>query len=445
MNPRQYFNYSSKELSRQVYRLIAIRLLMYLGAMSSYFIGVMGTLAFSMGAGVDDNAIAVGLLNLCIVLGGMWGGSLLDRMGPRQYFRISAALLVASGLLFQVVGTNMSGVFIGGALFGLAWGIADVIPRSFPPYLTDNIEDLKRINALVTLTGNISIVIGPLVGGIIAMYAPTQAVFIFMVLCSALSYIPGWNFTALRTPARDEFDEVDEADEATEPGSRPHSSISAGFSEIFGSSVLSLLFWATLLSFMGYGAFDPLESLFYRDVLKVGAEWMGWLSALSGVGGVIGALAAGMLPARVINVRALLVVLTITGAGSLLYVATPVLAIACVGQFVLGTAFSAFGPIKDTLVQVHTPLDRIGRVNAAMGAGYNMAGAIPLLCAPALARIFGVQGTLVAAGVLVFVVPVVILALRKHEIDRLVEAELRVSDGAREVANEAISGATHEA
>ena len=442
MKLRQYCIYSTKELSNQVFRLIAMRLLMYLGAMSSYFIGVMGTLAFSMGAGVGDNAIAVGLLNLCIVVGGMWGGSLLDRMGPRLYFRVSAALLVASGLLFQVVGTNVAGVFVGGAFFGLAWGLADVIARAFPPYLTDDIEELKRINALVTLTGNISIVVGPVVGGIIAMYAPTQAVFIFMVICSALSFIPGWSFTALRTPERDEFDE---ADEAAEPGSRPHGSVSAGFSEIFGSSVLSLLFWATLLSFMGYGAFDPLESLFYRDVLKVGAEWMGWLSALSGVGGVLGALLAGTLPARFINVRALLVVLAITGAGSLLYVATPFVVVACVGQFVLGIAFSAFGPIKDTLVQVHTPLDRIGRVNAAMGAGYNMAGALPLLCAPALARIFGVQGTLVAAGVLVVIVPLAIMVMRKREIDRLVLEEQRAEYVAHEMTEEAMNGATHEA
>lgn len=99
------------------------------------------------------------------------------------------------------------------------------------------------------------------------------------------------------------------------------------------------------------------------------------------------------------------------------------------GQFTLGVAFSAFGPIKDTLVQVHTPLDRIGRVNAAMGAGYNMAGAIPLLCAPALAHVFGVQGTLVAAGVLVAVVPLAILVVRSSELASLVDREVKAEEG----------------
>lgn len=430
---RRRLSYSTPQLTRQVYRFIAARLLLYLGAMSSYFIGVLGTLTFAMGAGVGDNAIAVGLLNLCIVFGQIRGGALLDRMGPRAYFRVAAGAMVISGLAYQVLGTSVVGVFIGAAVFGFAWGMSETVPRSYPAYLTDDLGELKRINALVTLTGNIAIVIGPVVGGAIALVAPTQAVFLFMAACAALALLPGWGIEPLRDPAAagepipaDRRVPVDAGAAAGE--SAPRGAVSAGFSVIFGSSVLTLLFWATLLSFMGYGAFDPLESLFYRDVLHVGAEWMGWLSALSGVGGLIGAALAGALPPRLINVRALLVVLFITGVGSLIYVATPYVLVACIGQFVLGVAFSAFGPIKDTLVQVHTPLDRIGRVNAAMGAGYNLAGAIPLLCAPALAHVFGVQGTLVAAGVLVVVVPLVILVARKSDLASLVDREVEAEE-----------------
>ena len=192
------FTYSTPELTQQVRRFIWARLLLYLGAMSSYFIGVMGTLTFAMGAGVGDNAIAVGLLNLCIVFGQIRGGGLLDRMGPHFYLRIAVAGLVASGLLYQVVGTSVVGVYIGAAVFGFAWGMAETIPRSYPAYLTDDLDELKRINALVTLAGNIAIVVGPLVGGAISLVAPTQAVFLFMVACSALALIPGWGIEALR-------------------------------------------------------------------------------------------------------------------------------------------------------------------------------------------------------------------------------------------------------
>ena len=352
---RRGLSFATPQLTHQIRRFIAARFFLYLGAMCSYFIGVMGTLTFSMGAGVGDNAIAVGLLNLCIVIGQIRGGALLDRIGPRVFFRLASFGLIMSGLLYQVVGTSIAGVFLGAAVFGVTWGIADTVPRAFPAYFTADLDELKRINALVTLTGNLAIVIGPIAGGAIALVAPTQAVFLFMVACAAISLIPGWGIEALREP------EV-AAGSADEGSDAPSGSVSAGFSAIFGSKVLTLLFWATMLSFMGYGAFDPLESLFYRDVLKVGAAWMGWLSALSGVGGLLGAAIAGVLPPRLVNVRALLVVLFVTGAGSLLYVATPHVLVACAGQFILGVAFSAFGPIKDTLVQIHTPLDRIGRV-----------------------------------------------------------------------------------
>lgn len=196
---RRGLSFATPQLTHQIRRFIAARFFLYLGAMCSYFIGVMGTLTFSMGAGVGDNAIAVGLLNLCIVIGQIRGGALLDRIGPRVFFRLAAFGLIVSGLLYQVVGTSIAGVFLGAAVFGMTWGIADTVPRAFPAYFTADLDELKRINALVTLTGNLAIVIGPIAGGAIALVAPTQAVFLFMVACAAISLIPGWGIEA---PAR---------------------------------------------------------------------------------------------------------------------------------------------------------------------------------------------------------------------------------------------------
>ena len=412
---------SSDELAHQVRRLVAIRFLLYMGAMGSFYIGVLGTLTYAMEGGAGDNAIAVALINLLIMVGGVQSGRLLDRLGPRAHLRICISLMIACGLAYQVLGTFLAGVFLGAAFFGLAWGMTDIIQSAYPAYLTDNAEELQRINAETGMASNIGVVIGPTVGGAIVAVAPTQMVFLFMTVCSAAALIPGLGFRPLREPEQ-------AAEHSSEAGQKEKGTIQAGFSEIFASGVLTLLFWATLLSFMGYGAFDPLESLFYRDVLRVGASWMGWLSALSGVGGIVGALLAAAISARHVNVRTLLIVLAVTGIGSLVYVGTPYVAVACVGQFILGVAFSAFGPIKNTLVQLHTPLSSIGRVNAAMGAGYNMAGVLPLLAAPALARIFGVQGTLVGAALVVALVPMAIMVLRWRSLVGMVAAE-RIAEG----------------
>lgn len=61
---------------------------------------------------------------------------------------------------------------------------------------------------------------------------------------------------------------------------------------------------------------------FYRDVLHVGVEWMGWLSSASGVGAVLGAVLALRLPPHLVNLKTLLVALMSVGLGSLLYVGT---------------------------------------------------------------------------------------------------------------------------
>lgn len=129
---RRGLSFATPQLTHQIRRFIAARFFLYLGAMCSYFIGVRGTLTFSMGAGVGDNAIAVGLLNLCIVIGQIRGGALLDRIGPRVFFRLASFGLILSGLLYQVVGTSIAGVFLGAAVFGMTWGIADTVPRAFP-------------------------------------------------------------------------------------------------------------------------------------------------------------------------------------------------------------------------------------------------------------------------------------------------------------------------
>ena len=210
---------------------------------------------------------------------------------------------------------------------------------------------------------------------------------------------------------------------ADDADTRPDDSLRAGFRSVFGSPALALLFWSCFFSFFGYGAFDPLESLYYRDVLRVDVEWMGWLSAAAGVGGVVGSMLLMRLPARRVNVRTLLAVLASEGAFALLYVGTPWVAVACAGQVLLGVAFGMLTPLLSTLVQTHAPLSTIGRVNAVMGFGNNVAGVAPLLCAPALAEVLGVQGTLVLASLLVLCMPLAIGIARRKEISLLADEE----------------------
>ena len=409
---------SLRSLSPAALRLVWMRLFIYLGMQCAYFIGVVGTLTYVMGGGVAENALGIVLLNGCIVLGSFVGGPLLDRVGPRRFFSVVVVALVATSLIYQLLAQSVVGVLVGAALLGGSWGLGDLVAKSFPAYLTDDADELKTMNSVIFTVSNATVIVGPLMGGFVSAVASPQAVFWLLGICSLIAVVPAAGFRPTRDPHAGSVETVRNVG-----GVRPDDSLRAGFRSVFGSPALALLFWSCFFSFFGYGAFDPLESLYYRDVLRVDVSWMGWLSAAAGVGGVVGSMLLMRLPTHRVNVRTLLVVLASEGAFALLYVGTPWLVFACAGQILLGVAFGMLTPLLSTLVQTHAPLSTIGRVNAVMGFGNNVAGVAPLLCAPALAEVLGVQGTLVLASLLVLCMPLVIAVARRREIALLVDEE----------------------
>ncbi len=411
-----------RSLPPMAVRLVLMRFLFFLGIQCGYFIGIVGTLTYTLSGGVADNAVGIVLLNACLVAGSFVGGPLLDRMGPRRYYAAVVVALVVAAAALVVAGSTRAGVFVGAALLGGAWGMADLVPKAFPAYLSDDAVVLKNLNSVIYTVSNASVVAGPLAGGAIAAAFSTNAVFWLLGACAIASAIPALGFRPLRVPVPAAGD-----DEGAKGAS-----LREGFSAVFSLPALTLLFWSCFLSFFAYGAFDPIESLYYRDVLQVGVEWMGWLSSVSGVGGILGALLVTRIPAQSVNLRLLLAVLCSEGAFCLVYVGTPYVAAACVGQALLGVSFGMMMPLLTTLVQTHSPLSVIGRVNAVMGFGNNVAGTVPLLCAPALSRVLGVQGTLVAASAVVCVMPVVIGIVRRRQIGELVEQERALALGAEE-------------
>ena len=145
---------------------------------------------------------------------------------------------------------------------------------------------------------------------------------------------------------------------------------------------------------------------------------MGWLSSASGVGAVLGAVIALRLPPHLINLKTLLAALMSVGLGSLLYVGTTYVGVALIGQIALGVAWGVVNPLHNTIVQTTAPLEQLGRVNSVMGFGNMFAGVAPLAIAPWLAATFGVQQTLVGAGMVVTAVPAALLLFERRHFDR---------------------------
>lgn len=404
---------SQPSLSAQAKRLVAMRFLIYTGFQTSYFIGVIGTLTYADGASVIATSLAVLFMNVFVILGSFAGGAALDVWGPRRHFLLSIVGTLATGAAIIAFGDATETVLAGAALLGFVMGFAQPIATSYPAYLTDDPVELKDINSTITMFSNVSIIVGPTLGGFVAAAASSRAVFVLMMLFTLLALIAGWGFKprAVHT--------------AGHAGQSPNASARATFATsiktVFTNSVLALLFCIIFLSNFGYGAFDPLESFFYRDILHVGVEWMGWLSSASGVGAVLGAVVALRLPPRLVSLKTLLVALMSVGLGSLLYVGTPYVGVALIGQIALGVAWGVVNPLHNTIVQTTAPLEKLGRVNSVMGFGNMFAGVAPLVIAPWLAATFGVQQTLVGAGMVVTAVPAALLLFGRKHFDRAAE------------------------
>ena len=412
-------------LSAQAKRLVAMRFLIYTGFQTSYFIGVIGTLTYSDDASVVATSLAVLFMNVFVILGSFAGGAALDAWGPCRHFLLSIVGTLATSAAILVFGSATGIVLLGAVLLGFVMGFAQPIATSYPAYLTDDPVELKDINSAIAMFSNVSIIVGPTLGGFVAAAASSRAVFVLMMIFTVLALVAGWGFrpragsaaTREGKPATGE-NTSDKASQSLDPNTSPRATFAASIKTVFTNSVLALLFCIIFLSNFGYGAFDPLESFFYRDVLHVGVEWMGWLSSASGVGAVLGAVVALRLPPRFVSLKTLLVALMSVGLGSLLYVGTPYVGVALVGQIALGVAWGVVNPLHNTIVQTTAPLEQLGRVNSVMGFGNMFAGVAPLAIAPWLAATFGVQQTLVGAGMVVTAVPAVLLLFGRRHFDR---------------------------
>lgn len=413
-------------LSAQAKRLVAMRFLIYTGFQTSYFIGVIGTLTYADDASVVATSLAVLFMNVFVILGSFAGGAALDAWGPRRHFLLSIIGALATGTAIIAFGSATGVVLLGAVFLGFTMGFAQPIATSYPAYLTDDPVELKDINSAIAMFSNVSIIVGPTLGGFVAAAASSRAVFVLMMLFTVLALIDGWGFRPKTSHVAghadaDSTEEGEHAGQSSNPSTSARATFAASIKTVFTNSVLALLFCIIFLSNFGYGAFDPLESFFYRDVLHVGVEWMGWLSSASGVGAVLGAVLALRLPPHLVNLKTLLVALMSVGLGSLLYVGTPYVGVALVGQIALGIAWGVVNPLHNTIVQTTAPLEQLGRVNSVMGFGNMFAGVAPLAIAPWLAATFGVQRTLVGAGMVVTAVPAALLLFGRRHLDRAVK------------------------
>ena len=168
------FSKPQSSLSVQAKRLVAMRFLIYTGFQTSYFIGVIGTLTYADDASVVATSLAVLFMNVFVILGSFAGGAALDAWGPCRHFRASIVGTLATGAAILAFGSATETVLAGAVFLGFVMGFAQPIATSYPAYLTDDPVELKDINSAIAMFSNVSIIVGPTLGGFVAAAASSR-------------------------------------------------------------------------------------------------------------------------------------------------------------------------------------------------------------------------------------------------------------------------------
>ena len=392
-----------KFLTSPTRRVVAINFFMMFAVQSVYFIGIIGCATYVLSAGALEVSALVFLMNLAVVLGNLGGGPVIDRVGPRRTLLVALAAISATGFAGWLIPVSYPMLALAAAAIGVFFGAGTTAVDAYPRFFTEDAGHLARMNGLNQMATGASVIVGPALAGWIATWAPHQCVFALEAFAPIFALAVTWTTREeLAKPVPEEG-----GDAAAEAGGSGAAGKGGFFRElaegariVFGRKELRVLLVIGFLGLFAYGAFDSLESLFYRDVLRVGSDWMGWLSSISGIGGTAGSLLVLKIPKKRFSTWLLAASLLVLGVGSMIYTGTNIAPVAAVGQLVCGVGYGALAPIRTTLMQQRCEPGNVGRVASLMRVGMNSAGTIPLLFAPALADAFGVQAVLFGASVM---------------------------------------------
>jgi len=370
---------------RNTARVVAARFISRAGGEAAFFVGIWGKAAYEFGATPGQQALLMASLGVFALVGSAMAGVLIDRFDPRRVLIVSELVFVPATLALML--PNDIGQMTVAIVFAAsATGAVMTAVASLPPFLTDDSEQLQRINAAVEAGASGAFVAGPALGALIVRYWSLDWIFVLDAGTSivAVALVAG---VGLR------------------PGGRRRERLPAfremrdGFRFVWSSRSLRLYLGIFAALWLSFGAFGALEPLFYRDVLRTGPEALGWVNTVFGGGVVIGSILLGRLSRRYVCARAALVGAVGSGVGAIVYTGTADLRVVVVGAIYWGIVLGVMFPMVRTLIQLATPDHLIGRVMGTTNVSSQLGELLPLTFVPALAASFGIQPVLVGSGV----------------------------------------------
>lgn len=393
---------------RNVALIVLARFISRVGGEAAFFVGVWGKAAYDLDASAGAIAILMAAMGVATIAGIVIAGVLVDRFDPRRVLIWSELLFVPAALAMVAAG-SMTSLSLFAALLGLTGAPVFTAIASFAPYLTDDERRLAQINSWIESVGMAALVAGPAVGALVVRYATVDSIFVLDAATSlvAVGLVVPVRVRPVRQPER----------------SSAFSEMREGFQVSYRTRQLRFYIGLGSALWFTFGSFSALEPLFYRDVLGVEVETLGWVSTVFGVGLMAGSMMLPRLPRRVTSAVGVTVLTALNAVGILIYVGTDSLAVVVAGAVVWGFVIGVFFPLLRTLIHLNSPEELVGRITGTMQVHMHAGELLPLAVVPSLAAVWGVQRILLGAGVLLGIIG--LAAMREAKaIDRIREAEV---------------------
>jgi DHA3 family macrolide efflux protein-like MFS transporter len=383
------------------------RIAAFLGAEALSAIGSFATVIAIWGYAAyeyDASAGEVSLFGMAFVLPGVLfgpvAGAAVDRFGAKPTLAAAKVLGIAGALALLTADS-----FLALAGLSLAHGVAFTFSmpalQSLPPRLVDD-QHLARTNALVSLTDELAIVLGPVVGGLAIAAFGFRGAFVV----DAATYALGLVVLPLVQPR--EPVHADGTDGEDDPGPVRLRDTLEGWRLVARTPVLRRVVATTATVHLLYGAALLAEPLYVRDVLEQSEEVFAALQTAFGIFLVGGGLLSTRLGERLATFGWITVGVGGSGLFAIVYLGTPWIAVAFLGVALWGVATALISGPSRTVLQRSTPPRAHGRVlaadlvagSAAELVGIGLAGVlIGAIEVPATLAVLG-GGAVVAAALL---------------------------------------------
>jgi MFS transporter, DHA3 family, macrolide efflux protein len=393
---------------RNVRAVVLARLISRVGGEAAFFVGIWGKAAFSLEASPAQLAVVMAALGVASLIGASVAGVLVDRFDPRRVVIWGEIAFVPAALALIFTNTIPS-LAVATFVLGLVGTPVFTAISSFAPYLTEDEERLAKVNSWIEGASWAAFVVGPAMGALLAGSIGVDAIFALDAATSLIAAALLWP-VKVRQLARDE----------TRTGG--WSELKSGFRIAYGNPRLRFYIWVGSSVWLLFGMFSALEPLFYRDILKVEVEALGWVNSIFGVGLIGGTVIASRLPRRFRSATWLTVLVGMNALGVLAYVGTDILTVVVLAAPFWGLIIGQMAPLHRTMIQINAPQEAVGRIMGVNHIHAEVGHLLPLAFAPALAAALGVQQTLLASGTIVAVVAIAFIgSARRLDRTRVVE------------------------